>query len=156
MVRTPQRILVVANETVGGQVLIESLAELAATSDSEVLVVAPALNSRLAYWTSNDTAARRAAGRRLSDCIERLTAAELDPRGGVRAEGLVGDSDPLCAIEDALRMFAADQIVIATHPERRSNWLARDIVERARTRFGRPVLHIVVDLEHAAEYLVAA
>ncbi len=150
MVQPSQRILVVANETVGGSVLIESLTALAASSDSEVLVLAPALNSRLAYWTSSDDGARVEAELRVAGCIALLTAA------GIRATGLVGDSDPLRAVEDVLRLYPADQLVIATHPEERSNWLARDIVERSREKFGRPVVHIVVDLEHCAEYLVAA
>ena len=38
-----------------------------------------------------------------------------------------------------------DEIVVATHPEHRSNWLARNLVERTRLRCGRPVLHIVAD-----------
>ena len=150
MVHPTQRILVVANETVGGQVLIETLTHLAATCDAEVLALAPALNSRLAHWTSSDDAARRDAETRLARCIGLLAGA------GVHAEGVVGDADPVRAMEDALRLFPADQIVIATHPEERSNWLARDVVTKARSSFGRPVVHIVVDLERHAEYLVAA
>ena len=64
---------------------------------------------------------------------------------GIAAYGWVGDADPLVAMEDALAIFAADQLIISTHPEERSNWLARGVVSRARERFGLPVAHVVVE-----------
>ena len=69
----------------------------------------------------------------------------------MQARGEVGDGDPLQAIEDALRTFGADEIIISTHPEGRSNWLERGIVENARERFPVPITHVVVDLETARE-----
>jgi GABA permease len=50
------------------------------------------------------------------------------------------------AIADGLCDFDADEIVIATHPEGRSHWLERGVVERAKERFDLPVTHVVVDL----------
>ena len=50
-------------------------------------------------------------------------------------------------MEDALRLFGADEIIISTHPPGRSNWLEKGIVERARERFSVPITHVVVDLE---------
>ena len=61
----------------------------------------------------------------------------------------MGDADPLQAIEDALRTFGADVIIISTHPEGRSNWLERGVVSTARERFAVPIEHVVVDLEAA-------
>ena len=66
---------------------------------------------------------------------------------GIEARGEIGDGDPLQAIEDALRTFAPDELVISTHPEGRSNWLERGVVAGARERFALPVTHVVVDLE---------
>jgi hypothetical protein len=57
------------------------------------------------------------------------------------------------AIADALEVFPADEIIIATHPQERSHWLAHDLVFRARARFDQPVLHIVVDLDRRREYV---
>ena len=71
-------------------------------------------------------------------------------RPGSTARGEIGDGDPLQAIEDALRTFAPDELVISTHPEGRSNWLERGVVEAARERFDLPVTHVVVDLAAAA------
>lgn len=135
----PSRVLVVANETVESDALLETLWFLARGGRTEVLVVAPALNSRLRHWVSDEDEARRAADRRLRHCLDRLEAA------GVEARGWVGDADPLQAIDDVLAVFEIDEIVIATHPRRRSHWLARDVVERARGRFAGPVLHLVED-----------
>ena len=54
-------------------------------------------------------------------------------------------------MEDALRTFGADEIVISTHPEGRSHWLERDVVGAARERFAVPITHVVVDLEAERE-----
>ena len=50
-------------------------------------------------------------------------------------------------MEDAVRLFGPDEIIISTHPEGRSHWLERGIVEAARERFAVPITHVVVDLE---------
>lgn len=142
-------LLVVANETVEGTVLVETIRDIALSRDAEVLVVAPALNSRLRHWMSDSDDAESAARQRLDNTLWRLNAA------GVRADGRVGDADPLRAIEDALSLFEADEIVIGTHPEERSNWLAHDLVARACARFDLPVAHVVVDVATHQEYLAA-
>jgi GABA permease len=50
------------------------------------------------------------------------------------------------AIEDALRVFPADEILISTHPPHRSRWLEHGVVERAREEIDLPITHLVVDL----------
>jgi hypothetical protein len=54
-------------------------------------------------------------------------------------------------MEDALRTFGADEIIISTHHEGRSHWLERGIVEKARERFAVPITHVVVDLDREQE-----
>jgi GABA permease len=131
----PHRILLVGNETLASQELVASLDGRAA--DAEVLVVAPALDRR--RGRPPDERPRRAAERRLAGCLEALR------EEGVAAEGIVGDAEPLVAIEDALRVFPADEIVIATHRAPGSSWLARRVVQRAAQRFWHPVHHVVVE-----------
>ena len=140
-----KRLLVVANETVGGAELLAELKQLVRGGSTEVLVVTPALNSPLRHWTSDEDGARAAAGKRLDDSLEVMRAA------GISVRGEIGDADPLQAIEDALRTFAPDELVISTHPEGRSHWLERGVVEGAKERFDLPVTHVVVDLEATAE-----
>jgi hypothetical protein len=140
-----KRILVVANETVGGKKLLDTLRERAEGVREEVLVVTPALNSPLRHWASDEDPARADAQRRLDESLATLRQA------GVNARGEVGDSEPLQALEDALRTFAPDEIVISTHPEGRSHWLEKGIVDAARERFAVPITHVVVDLEAERE-----
>jgi hypothetical protein len=139
-----RRILVVANETVGGEELLAILRRKSEGVNEQVLVVCPALNSQVRTWASDEDGARAAAQQRLDASVARLR------QDGVHAQGEVGDGDPLQAIEDALRTFGADEIVISTHPEGRSNWLERNVVGSARDRFDVPITHVVVDLEASA------
>lgn len=145
---TTRRVLVITNETADGDVLHETIRASASDPETEVLVVAPALNSRLRHWLSDSDSARHAAELRLARCVGRLRT------DAVAANGHVGDADPLQAIEDALVAFPADELIVATHPAERSNWLERDLVMHACARFGLPVLHVVVD-ETQAERLAA-
>jgi hypothetical protein len=136
------RLLVVANETVGGEALREEIRNRCRGRSSEILVVTPALAaSRAAHWASDVDEAIELARQRME-----LSLIEID-RLGLRARGEVGDSDPNVAIEDALRSFPADEILISTHPSDRSRWLEAQVVERARSEVELPVTHVVVDLE---------
>ncbi|HEY3182907.1 MAG TPA: hypothetical protein VGJ77_08740 [Gaiellaceae bacterium] len=139
-----RRFLVIANETVGGRLLRERIEQMSEGVAAKVLVVCPALNSPLKHWVSDEDDARAAAQQRLDRSLEALREAGLD------ADGQIGDGDPLQAIEDALRTFAPDELIISTHPEGRSHWLERGVVDRARERFDLPVTHVVVDLEAEA------
>jgi hypothetical protein len=140
-----RRILVIANETVGGETLREEIRRRAASYREHVLVVCPALNSPIRHWASDEDAARTAAQKRLDSSLASLADA------GVEARGEVGDCEPLQAIEDALRTFGPDEIIISTHPEGRSNWLEKGVVTGARERFAVPITHVVVDLEAERE-----
>ena len=136
-----RRILVIANETVGGEMLRKMILSKAEGVDEQVLVVVPALNSPLRHWASDEDNARAAAAERLERSLQRLKEA------GVEASGVVGDGEPLQAMEDAMRTFGADEIIISTHPEGRSHWLERGVVEKARERFMAPITHVVTDLQ---------
>jgi hypothetical protein len=140
-----RRFLVIANETVGGRLLRERIAAMSEGVAEKVLVVSPALNSPLKHWVSDEDDARAAAQERLARSLAALRAA------GVDADGEIGDGDPLQAMEDAIRTFAPDELIISTHPEGRSHWLERGVVDRARERFDLPVTHVVVDLEAEAQ-----
>jgi hypothetical protein len=140
-----RRILVIANETVGGGSLRQQIEERSAGYDTELLVVSPALNSPIRHWASDEDPAREEARRRLETSLQRLR------ENGIEARGEVGDADPLQAIEDAVRTFGPDEIIISTHPEGRSHWLERGVVTGARERFAVPITHVVVDLEAESE-----
>lgn len=135
------RLLVVANETVGGEALLEEIRNRSRGRDSEIMVVTPALAaSRAAHWASDVDEAIEMARQRME--LSLIAIGEL----GLKAKGEIGDSDPNVAIEDALRVFPADEIVISTHPPHRSRWLEHGVVERAREQIDLPITHVVVDL----------
>jgi hypothetical protein len=135
------RLLVVANETVGGEELIEEIRRRCRGRDCEILVVTPALAaSRASHWASDIDEARELARQRME--LSLIAIGEL----GLKARGEIGDSDPNVAIEDALRQFPADEIVISTHPPERSRWLEHGVVDHARRNIDLPVTHVVVDL----------
>ena len=136
-----RRILVIANETVAGETLHETIRGKSAGYRTNVLVVAPAQPSPLQHFASDDDPGRRAAQERVDASLAKLREA------GFSAQGQVGDPDPVQAIEDALRTFGPDEIIISTHPEGRSHWLERGVVEHARERFAVPITHVVVDLD---------
>ena len=135
------RILVVANETVGGAELLSVIRDRSQRAQARVLVVCPALNSPLRHWASDEDGARAAAQSRLEQSLSAMRAAGLD------ASGEIGDGDPIQAIEDAVRTFRPDELIVSTHPPGRSHWLERGVVEKARTRFDVPLTHVVVDLD---------
>src|SRR4051794_37926102 len=102
------RLLVIANETVDSDVLVQAVSDIALARDADVLVVAPALNTRLRHWMSDSDGAHHAAALRLARCLDGLLGA------GVRATGEVGDGDPMHAIEDAMGVAPAAEIIIST------------------------------------------
>ena len=135
------RVLVVANETVGGEALLAEIRARCGARDCEILVVTPALAiSRAEHWASDVDEAIELARQRME--LSLIAIGEL----GLRARGEIGDSDPNVAIEDAIRVFPADEIVISTHPPHRSRWLEHGVVERAREEIDLPITHVVVDL----------
>jgi nucleotide-binding universal stress UspA family protein len=145
-----ERILVIANETADSDALVDVIVTSARDGAAEVLAVAPALNSRLRHWLSDEDEARRHAKERLQRCVERLDEA------GVEATGMIGDADPLQALRDALAFFEADLLIVATHPPARSHWLSSSLVERASRYFAGPILHVTVDTSRDAARTLAA
>jgi hypothetical protein len=141
------RILVVANQTVAGRSLLKEIRHHHIGSDTEILVVVPALpHSRLEHLAHDVDGAIAEARIRLDDSLATMSEA------GLTARGTVGDHhDPNAAIEDALATFAADEVIISTHPPERSKWLESGVVERAEAEIPLPVTHVIVDLEAEGE-----
>lgn len=115
---------------------VESVVRAHAGDDAEVQVIAPASTiSWLDRLTNAEDDAR-------ADATERAEAASKElPGEQVEAHG--GDVDPLQAIEDALRMFPADEIVVLTAPNEEETWLEAGLGEKTRERFSASVTHLV-------------
>jgi len=132
----PRRLLVVITAEVADDVLNDFVRSRAG-ADAEMLVVAPASEiSRLDWLTNAEDDARTEAASLA------VTAAEATPTEDVEAR--VGDSAPVKAIEDALRTFAADEILIVAHPDDQADWLEEGTGATAQARFDLPVTRISV------------
>lgn len=132
-------ILVVANETLGGQSLLDAVRERA-DSDTRFILCVPQNKPRAGLVVYNE-AVFDAAQVRLDLALEVIR--DMD----IRAIGEVGDNDPFTASIDAVREYRPDEIIISTYPETRSGWLRRDLVERLGDATGLPVTHIVNDVD---------
>jgi hypothetical protein len=126
------RVLVVADAACTPAVLGEAVAGERKGAPTEAFVVAPALGSRTARWTSDDHAYADAESH-LAATIDALAGA------GIPARGHIGSHDPHQATEDGLREFPADEIVFVVHPAGETNWLEDGVVEAARARYPIPV-----------------
>lgn len=129
------KLLVVTPEPVDAAMVRKTLGE--DIGDAEVLVVSPATNqSKLAFWVSDPDEAIAEAEAAQEETVERLE------EEGVDAAGDTGESEPALAIQDALATFAADRIVIFSHPDR--DYREDAGLADAEARFGVPVTHALI------------
>ncbi len=145
-------VLVVANETLVGRELVDTLLGRAEQGPIRVAVVAPVTQPREGYVVYRDSR-RAAASRRLDSVLAALRLA------GIPAHGGVFDTEPLAAVKDVLASEDIDEIVVCTHPETTSGWLRKNLVDEIRKAAGdRPVEHVVSDVSGrvAANVLVVA
>ena len=132
----PRRLLVVATASVSAAALRTSVRSHGG-EDAEILVVAPASDISRLDWLTNAEDDARGEAASLAE-----TTAEATPTENVEAS--VGDSDPLKAIEDALRTFAADEIIVVTRPDDQAGWLEEGTGKTAQTRFRLQVTRVTI------------
>ncbi|HEX6332169.1 MAG TPA: hypothetical protein VF129_12930 [Actinomycetota bacterium] len=131
-----ERLLVVANQTLGGDRLFATIRELAHAGPCTFRVVVPATPAQGRTWTEGDALA--AARTRLELALARFREIDLD------VDGEVGDANPMLAIGDALRDHGPfDRIVLSTLPPGASRWLKLDLPHRVEAAFGLPVRHVI-------------
>jgi len=132
------KILVLANETIGGRGLIEKVLERNADGVSFHVVVPRARPRRgnVVY----DEAVRDMAQVR----VDLMLAFMRD--NDVQGAGEVGDEDPFLAATDAVAAEGIDEIIVSTLPVATSGWMKRDLPERLRESTGVPVEHVVSDV----------
>lgn len=142
------RVLIVANQTLGGSELVNEIRERAGAGPCDFWVLVPATDpADFAEEPEGFDAASSEAGvddrgqalaqERLRTELERLRAA------GAKADGEIGDPNPMHAIRDTLRAKEFDEIIIATLPPGISRWLGFDLVHRVQRAFRMPVTHVV-------------
>jgi hypothetical protein len=133
-----KKILALVSEPVSADALRAAVGSDAA-EDSEVLVVAPALNTKRRFFLADpDPAIERA------EAVQEETVERLDEEG-VDAAGKTGEEDPMLALQDALATYDADEIVLFTHAGGKQNWLEEGLVDEAKGRFSVPVRHLEIE-----------
>src|SRR5690349_5046314 len=132
-----KKILALVSEPVSADALRSAVGSEA--DDAEVLVVAPALNTKTRFFLADPDPAIDRAEAVQEETVERMN------EDGVDAAGDTGEEDPLLALQDALTTFDADEIVLFTHPGSDANWQEEGVVDEAQSKFDKPVRHIVVE-----------
>src|SRR4051812_20299709 len=133
-----KKLLALVAEPISADVLRSAVGEEEADS-AEVLVVAPALNTKKRFFLADPDPAIERAEEVQEETVERLS------EGGIDAAGDTGEEDPLLALQDALVSYDADEIVLFTHAGGKQNWLEDGLVEQAKEPLAPPLRHLVVD-----------
>jgi hypothetical protein len=135
----PRRILIVANQTAAGEHLVLAVKRHMQQSPCRFTLLVPASPPpNTATWTEGQSKAL--ATERMEQALKGLRAA------GAEIDGVVGDTNPLLAVEDLLRNEPFDEAIVSTLPSNTSKWLRQDLPRRIREEFGIPTTHIVADL----------
>jgi hypothetical protein len=145
-----RRVLIVANQTLGGNDLQKEIERRAAAGDCDFWVLVPATPvAHLAVPPRAGGGSGAAAGGALAGdpgtaLAENRLATELDrlKQAGVKAAGEIGDPDPIRAMQDTMAARQFDEIILATLPQGVSRWLRQDLVHRAQRKFSLPVTHV--------------
>ena len=135
-----KKILALVSEPVSADALRSAVGEEDA-KNAEVLVVAPALNTRTRFILADPDPAIDRAESIQEETAERLTEGGVDAAPAAAA----GEEDPLLALQDALATYDADEVVLFTHASGDQNWLEDGLVDKAKQRFDAPVRHVVID-----------
>jgi hypothetical protein len=134
-------VLVLANETIGGKSLLDRVRERAGEGGNvHFHVVVPQTRPRHGN-VIYDEVVRDSAQVRVDLALEFMRDE------GITGTGEVGDGDPFNAAMDAIREHDIDEIIVSTLPATSSGWLRRDLIERLHEESGKPVEHVVVDLQ---------
>jgi hypothetical protein len=128
----PARVLVVANRTADSDEVHAALVERAQDGPIDVTLVAPA-----AWEVVDPHGGRQSASRRLNAALTRLAAARITARG------VVGDADPVVAVQDIWEAERFDEVIVATLPHHLSRWLGLDLPHRIERLTGLPTRHVI-------------
>ena len=132
--------LIVANQTLSGELLMERVRKLLAEGPCSFHVVVPATHTRdQAFYTEG--ASHAVAEKRLEAALERFRAM------GAEVEGEVGDASPMLAVRDCLMAGGYDGVILSTLPPGASRWLKQDLPHRLERKYGVPVTHLTGQYE---------
>lgn len=141
----PARVLVVANRTAATPALIAAVRERAARGPATFTLLVPHVTHGLhKVVDAQDTDVSE------SEAVLELALPLLAEAAGGKVEGIIGDHEPLAAIQDAVNLRGFDEIILSTLPARVSRWLKLDLPSKV-TGLGLPVTHVEAQEHTAAE-----
>lgn len=147
--QTKGRCLVVADQALRGDQVRDRLVQELGGQPTEVFVVAPALVEKGIHHHMGDVDdARVTAQERLDETLEELRGA------GIKAEGEVGDSDPLLAISDEVVKFNPDRIFVIARPEGEELYAEHNLMPRLERDFGERITELVVEGSGSGQHVV--
>jgi hypothetical protein len=130
---TPTRVLVVAHRTAATPALLDAVRERAARGRCTFTLLIP----NVAHGLHRVVDAEDQAADEAHATLE-LALPLLEDAAGSRVEGIVGDPEPLNAVQDAVNLRGYDEIIISTLPVRVSKWLRLDLPSKVKG-LGLPV-----------------
>ncbi len=136
---TINRLLIGAGEAAGGLAELPAGIRTLVDASEEILVMSPALPSRLEWLASDTDKTREKADERLMKVMGQLKDAETE------VKGTVGADDPMLAFEEAVAEFQPDHILVALRPDERSDWQESGLVDSLVDRFDVPVTSFKLD-----------
>jgi hypothetical protein len=126
------KLLVIANRTIDSDEIRDVIVGRAAAGPVQVTLVAPASSGAGSVHER-----RTATEQRLERALQRLSDA------GVAAQGVVGDADPMVAVQEAWDPRRFDEVIVATLPTGASRWMAANLPRRVERFTGARVTHVV-------------
>jgi hypothetical protein len=130
---SPQRVLVVAHRTAATPALIEAVRERAARGPATFTLLVPNPAHGLHRLVDPEDQEVNEA-----QTVLDLALPLLEEAAGGHVEGMIGDAEPLNAIQDAVNLNGFNEIIISTLPKRVSKWLHIDLPSKANG-LGLPV-----------------
>ena len=163
---TPRHYLLVANQTLGGDELLQEIHRRLAAGPCRFYVLVPATPIDQYRWPPPLTVGTTAGGGILAEppireaAEDRLAQGQAQARlgeeltrlrqAGAEADGEVGDPDPLQAVRDVLDRERFDEVILATLPPGVSRWLRMDLPHRIQRSVNLPVTHVVTEARRQA------
>jgi hypothetical protein len=134
-----KRLLVLAGAAVAHMSELPSSVRALLDEAEKIVVVTPPLPSRIEWLTSDTDRARHEADERLARVLEQLRSTHL------RAEGTVGDDTPWTLVEDHVRAFHPDHLLVALRSAEHAGWQERGLLEEIAASSGVPMTVFEID-----------
>jgi hypothetical protein len=129
----PARVLVVAHKTAATQPLLEAVRERAQEGPAKFTLLVPNPAHGMHKMVDPEDQGTGEVKDVLEEAVPRLSDA-----AGAPVESLVGDADPMAAVQDAINLRGFDEVIISTLSPRLSRWLRLDLPSKV-AGLGLPV-----------------